>query len=174
MWSTVKPPLNQMSSASVARALFDACLASDARDTKISALKMQKLVYIAHENHIGLTSKPLILDRVEAWENGPVFPALNRLIGNSSERLVTGAGLPPNDGIESRTKEYIEGIWVLLAHRTGRGLSRDTSDKGTAWHMAMHPDRSFLQELTLWRPIHPEISYQLIKDYLCKSGLWRA
>ena len=169
MCRTVKPPLNQMSSVEAARALFDA--SGGRRD--ISALKMQKLVYIAHENHVAFTGKPFVSDRVEAWSNGPVFPALNEFIGNSHKRLVADACLPKNIDLDPRTKDYIKGIWDRLASRTGRGLSKDTHAKGTPWHMAMHPDRSFFQKLTFWRPIHPEIDYQLIKAYLCKSGMWR-
>ena len=169
MHGTMKPPLNRMSSVEAARALFDA--SGGRRD--ISALKMQKLVYIAHENHIAFTGKPFISDRVEAWSNGPVFPALNEFIGNSHRRLVADACLPENGDLDPRTEDYIKGIWDRLANRTGRGLSKDTHAKGTPWHMAMHPERSLFQKLTFWRPIHPEIDYQLIKAHLCKSGMWR-
>lgn len=164
-----KKPLKPISSAEAARALFDA---SEGK-SEISALKMQKLVYIAHENHIASTAKPLISDPVEAWSDGPVFPALHRLIGNSDKNLVTESCLPPNGDLGERTMRYIKKTWDLLAARTGPGLSEDTHAKGTPWHMAMNPDLSFVQKLFLWRPKHPVIDDHLIRRYCRDLGVWR-
>ena len=37
-------------------------------------LQIQKLTYIAHGYMLGVHGVPLVCDRVEAWEHGPVFP----------------------------------------------------------------------------------------------------
>lgn len=42
----------------------------------ISNLEMQKLLYIAHMFHLGRAGEPLISDRFEAWDYGPVQPSL--------------------------------------------------------------------------------------------------
>lgn len=41
-----------------------------------SHLKIQKLVFFAHGWHLGLLDSPLIKERFEAWDYGPVVPAL--------------------------------------------------------------------------------------------------
>ena len=162
MCTMTRKPLTQISSVQAARALFDASNG----ESKISALKMQKVVYIAHENHIASTGKPFISDRVEAWTNGPVFPALNQFIGNSKEDIVTEACLPANDPLEPMVEKYIKGTWKRLAKRTGTGLSNDTHAEGTPWHMAMNPQRNFFQKVTFWKPKHPVICERLIKRYI--------
>ena len=170
MCRTTRRPLGQISSVRAARVFFDACDG----ESKISALKMQKLVYIAHENHIASTGKPFISDRVEAWTNGPVFPALNQYIGNSRDDIVTEACLPANndDVLDPKIKKYIQETWDRLKKRTGVGLSNDTHAEETPWHMAMNPKRSFFQKLIGWKPKHPVINERLIKRHLRKSKAW--
>lgn len=49
------------------------------RDWTVSNLELQKILYIAHMFHLGTTDgQPLILEPFEAWEYGPVVPALYR------------------------------------------------------------------------------------------------
>jgi uncharacterized phage-associated protein len=42
----------------------------------ISTWKLQKLAYYAQAWHLVWAEKPLFQDRIEAWSNGPVVPAL--------------------------------------------------------------------------------------------------
>jgi uncharacterized phage-associated protein len=43
---------------------------------KLSPMKVQKLVYLAHGWHLGLTGKPLLDEQVQAWSFGPVIRSL--------------------------------------------------------------------------------------------------
>lgn len=45
-------------------------------DKNLSPMKLQKLVYYAHGWYLALADQPLISERVEAWQYGPVIPAL--------------------------------------------------------------------------------------------------
>ena len=42
--------------------------------SKITPLKLQKLIYFAHGWHLAIRDQPLIDELVEAWEYGPVIP----------------------------------------------------------------------------------------------------
>lgn len=44
----------------------------------MSAIKLQKLVYYAQAWHMVWEDEPLFSERIEAWANGPVVPALYR------------------------------------------------------------------------------------------------
>jgi uncharacterized phage-associated protein len=46
------------------------------RQGSISTWKLQKLVYYTQAWHLVWAEKPLFQDRIEAWANGPVVPAL--------------------------------------------------------------------------------------------------
>ena len=45
-------------------------------DISITPLKIQKLLYFAHGWHLGFTGDPLLEERVEAWEYGPVISSI--------------------------------------------------------------------------------------------------
>lgn len=57
----------------------------------ISNLELQKLLYIAHMFYLGRTGAPLISGHFEAWDYGPVHPALYhraKVFGSSPVRNV--------------------------------------------------------------------------------------
>ena len=160
--------LQPISSSQAARAFLEV------KDERfVSALKMQKLVYIAHEDHIVQTAKGFISDPVEAWEGGPVFPALHRIIGNSEELSADVGELREIERPDEDVLRHVRRIWDHLKERSGPGLSKDTHDKDSPWHMAMNPPRDFFQRLTGWKPVHPVIEDALIRRFCWESGLWR-
>ena len=150
--------LNPISSAEAARAFLDV---KDERE--VSALKMQKLVYVAHVNHIAVTNMPFILDPIEAWVDGPVFPALHRIIGNSETASANVEALRAIEKPNEDVLKYASVIWEHLKERSGPGLSDDTHAIGSPWHIAMNPRRSFFQKLVGWRPKHPVIDDAMIR-----------
>ena len=164
-------PLSPISSTAAARAFLEVC-----RDNWISALKMQNLVYIAHFNHICVTSQPFISDRLEAWTNGPVFPKLYQLIGYSDKKPANVEKLmriqiPDNDIVE-----YAGEIWINLKDQSGMDLSHNACGKSSPWHAARNPPReslSFFQKLVGWKPKHPIIEDAMIRYYFVMSGVWR-
>ena len=104
----------------------------------MSSMKLQKLVYLAHENHIGETGKPLISDDVvEAWSEGPVLERLARLIGNSDDGKITAEDLPEGETVaDAEVREYFQPICELFKNRSGRDLSEITHMWGSPWRMA--------------------------------------
>lgn len=50
----------------------------EAGDT-ITELKLQKLMYIAQGIHLALYDSPLFKEEIEAWQDGPVVPALRSI-----------------------------------------------------------------------------------------------
>ena len=126
--------LQPISSAQAARAFLEV------KDERfVSALKMQKLVYIAYEDRIVQTAKGFISDPVEAWEDGSVFLALHRIIGNSEEQSADVGELREIERPGEDVLRHVGRIWDHLRERSGFGLARDTHDKDSPWHMAMNP-----------------------------------
>ncbi|WP_296009593.1 Panacea domain-containing protein [uncultured Adlercreutzia sp.] len=41
-----------------------------------STMKLQKIVFYSHAYHLVRTGEPLVDEKIEAWANGPIFPAL--------------------------------------------------------------------------------------------------
>lgn len=58
----------------------------------LSHLEMQKMLYVAHMFHLGRHGNPMIRGNFEAWEYGPVHPALYhslKIFGSSPVTFVS-------------------------------------------------------------------------------------
>ena len=160
--------LQPTSSAEAARAFLEV---KDDRD--VSALKMQKLVYIAHEDHIVQTAKGLISDPLETWAGGPVFPARHRIIGTSEGKSAEIRELREIERPNEDVLRHVGRIWDHLKEQSGPGLLKDTHDEDSPWHMAMNPPPDLFQKLTGWGPVRPVIEDALIRRFCWESGLLR-
>lgn len=152
--------LNPISSAEAARAFLEV-----GNGLWVSAMKMQKLVYMAHENHIAVTASPLISDPIEAWKFGPVFPALEKIIGNSEKESAGTEELRAIKVPHEEVIKYASVIWEPLKEWSGWDISKYTHSRGTPWHTARNPARSFIKKLLLRRPKHPVIEDAMIRQY---------
>lgn len=111
---------------------------------EISPMKLQKLVYYAHAWSLALFDQPLIVDRIEAWEFGPVIPALyhefkefgnrpiKRLAFEYDSFLSENAEQIPND--DHLAKAIVHRIWEMLGNKTAIQLSNMTHSENEPWH----------------------------------------
>lgn len=103
----------------------------------LKAMKLLKLVYIAHGYYLGFNKKPLIKDEIQAWKYGPVIPELYDEI-----KYFKGNPLPYglfsfNDSeLKSEDDKFIEVVWKHYKNYTGIQLSDKTHEKGTPWDEA--------------------------------------
>lgn len=107
-----------------------------ARDDHNSLTPMQllKLVYIAHGWHLGLTGRPLIRDRVEAWQYGPVIPRLYDKVRTYRGAPVTEMlPAPVEDEVDEETERLLDQVYERYGLRDGITLSKLTHAPGTPW-----------------------------------------
>jgi len=120
-----------------------------AEGKELSPMKLQKLVYFAHGWYLALTGEPLISERIEAWQYGPVIPSLYREFkeyGNAP--VVTPAfevrydGWKPSfvvsklgdsgDGV-NKARQVIKKVWQLYGEYSSVRLSNATHVPGSPW-----------------------------------------
>lgn len=80
------------------------------RTGRVDTWKFQKLVYYSQAWHLVWESEPLFPDRIEAWANGPVVPALYRH-HRGSFRVATW----PRGDEQSLNQDEIESIEAVLS-----------------------------------------------------------
>ena len=122
------------------------------RESGITPLKIQKLVYLSHGWHLALSqgNKPLIEDEfAEAWRHGPVFPSLyhefkhlgsqplinlaeNIHLDNDEVKFTT----PNIDESDHQTRELLDQIWEIYGGETGFQLSERCHSKDSPWDKA--------------------------------------
>jgi len=106
----------------------------------LSNLSLQKMLYIAQMVHLGKVRRPLIRDDFEAWDYGPVLPAVYhkaKIFGSGPVRNVfrTIEGIEANDDADN---------WLLRAYNSliqknpGELISITHWDKG-AWAKNYEP-----------------------------------
>jgi len=124
----------------------------------VSPMKLLKLVFIAHGWYLAFTKQPLIQERVEAWQYGPVVPDLYhsfKQFGNdpiteeaSDWRiregkivLITPRIAPSaNDPFASSAKNLIAKVWQSYGKYSAAQLSSTTHLPGSPWQQTYLPD----------------------------------
>jgi uncharacterized phage-associated protein len=117
----------------------------------LTPMKLQKLVYF-HGWCLALTGHPLISERIEAWQYGPVIPAIYhelKRVGNGvitepiSDIRYAGGGKfcrhvfsfndYPNDEERRHAQEIIAKVFEIYGGYSAVRLSNATHMDGTPW-----------------------------------------
>jgi len=118
-----------------------------AKGGDITQMKLHKLIYYAHGWHLALTDKPLINESVEAWEYGPVVPAVYHEFKDLGSKNITrrarefefaGDGkftirAPAIGSNDERTKKILDRIWEVYGGLTAIQLSQMTHEQDSPW-----------------------------------------
>jgi uncharacterized phage-associated protein len=129
----------------------------------LSAMKLQKLVFFAHGWTLALTDNPLISDPIEAWEWGPVIPALYhefKRFGNepitepafesSFRSLKFGMFVPTLESCGETpdrliAQKIVARIWDEYSAFSAARLSNATHEPGTPWAQVYEPDKRHIR-----------------------------
>jgi uncharacterized phage-associated protein len=107
----------------------------------LSNLELQKLLYLAHMAYLGRTvGRPLILESFEAWDLGPVVPALYhraKAFGSGPVQNVfhhVTTDLQPDetsviDGVYQGTRGLTPGQLVAITHWDGGAWAKHYSPR---------------------------------------------
>ena len=141
-------------------------------DNLVSPMKLQKLVYFAHGWCLALANKPLINEKVEAWQYGPVVGSLYREFKKYGNEGITSpavefkhlegfkfANVIPTVEDED-TKKLLNKIWEIYGGYTGWQLSNATHLEGTPWSEIWGKDGV---------PSNTDIPDEKIKDFFKKQ-----
>lgn len=161
-------------SKAVANYLLDLAERDGVND--MTPMKLLKLVYIAHGWHLALTGEPLISEKAQAWQYGPVVPRLYHefkefgnqritrraahLVKTSSGRVVREVPRIDSDDSEAaiQTREIVDRTWELYKKFSGIQLSNKTHESGSPWDTSV-------RDASAERLINVDIDNPRIKDY---------
>lgn len=99
----------------------------------LTNLKLQKILYLAHMIHLGEKHAPLINERFEAWDYGPVAPDLYRQVkafGSAPIRNVFHGFTAPQD---AEVLNSLNEVQDQVGHLTAGQLVQITHRPGGAW-----------------------------------------
>ena len=98
---------------------------------EMTAMKLQKLVYYAQCWSLVWDERPLFNDRIEAWANGPVCPALyEQHRGDFRVSAKTIKGNP--DAFDEESSETIDAVLKFYGDKSAQWLS-DLTHSEAPW-----------------------------------------
>ncbi len=117
----------------VARYILDK-LAPDPYGSRVTAWKLQKLVYYSQAWSLVWDEVPLFEDEIQAWANGPVIPNLYRQ-HKGRFRLCAGDIEGEPDRLNKDQRETIGGVLNFYGDKTSQWLS-DLTHMESPWKNA--------------------------------------
>ena len=118
---------------------------------EMAAMKLQKLVYYSQAWSLVWDSKPLFPEKIKAWSNGPVVPAL---YGSHRGAFIVNSEFFVNGKPDHLTKDEVETIDAVLntyADKSPQWLSELTHNEDP-WKIArqgLQPGERGNHEITL-------------------------
>lgn len=121
--------MSQITAATVANHLLS--IAKE-ESVPLTPLKLMKLVYLCEGWSLALRKDSLIREEVEAWQYGPVIPALYHVIKSYRASPVEQVGSSV-ESMDAEQKDLIASVYAAYKHLTGIQLSDLTHQPGTPW-----------------------------------------
>ena len=108
-----------------------------AQGKRLTPMQLVKLTYIAHGWSLGLRGKGLFLNKIEAWQYGPVIPDLYHATKSygSSPIPLDVIGDPNDIQIAHEDYAFISEVFDMYGHLDGISLSYLTHKAGTPWSL---------------------------------------
>jgi uncharacterized phage-associated protein len=122
------------------------------RDTPITNLALQKLLYFAHALFLVERKRPLVSGNFEAWQYGPVHPAVYEAFKGGGDRPITtratGINVVTGQRIElplpenPEVKRHIERVMLSYGSLTPGRLVDISHAKDAPWHFIVNKGRT--------------------------------
>lgn len=157
----------------VANAILDK---SFAEKRPVSPLKLQKLLYYAHGYYSAAYGQPLVDEAFEAWQYGPVVPAVYhefKDFGNSpitreatdiswDDDEVDSIPVPPLFD-DPRVQKVIDYVWKQYGHLSAVALSEMTHRPDSPWDKTMKANKFGLKNVDIPQALIDEYFGTLVK-----------
>jgi uncharacterized phage-associated protein len=104
----------------------------------VTHMKLQKLIYLAHEEYVRRTSQPLVNANPEVWQYGPVFGWLYHMLKEHQKAPITQPiSIFPNTPAPTLTDpnviSIVQDVWNKYGGLSAVQLSDLTHRIGTPW-----------------------------------------
>lgn len=108
-------------------------LAQEDGGRTLTPMQLLKLVYIAHGWMLGLNDRPLIDQRVEAWQYGPVVRDVYNAVRQYGRSPVTAPLWAPQESVDPIEDHLVREVYQLYGRMDGLTLSNITHMPDTPW-----------------------------------------
>lgn len=115
------------------------------RDYPVTIHKLSRLLYLAQVEAVATTGEPLFEDRIEAWQCGPVVPAVTHALDEWGDAAITEP--TEHAEVEPNAARLIDSVAEKYGSLSAFDLISLVRRPGDAWARAYASDRE--AEITL-------------------------
>jgi uncharacterized phage-associated protein len=117
------------------------------KNMRSDIMKVLKLVYISHGFNLAIFNTPLIKEKVQAWQYGPVIPELYfRLKTNDLDTISVFYDDVQRLERDEDTKKLLDAVYTKYGKYDGIQLSNLTHQKKTPWDITVNKYESEITE----------------------------
>ena len=96
----------------------------DGRESSMTNMKVQKLLYYSQSLHLALQDEPLFKDEIQAWRYGPVCPPAYRFYQRfEAEQLPVPTQTDLPDRLSQEERDLLEEVWLYFGEHHAYTLS---------------------------------------------------
>lgn len=142
------------------------------RGIDLNPMQLLKLVYIAHGWSLAITDEPLIKNRIEAWDYGPVIPDLYHEVKQFGRGSISSYDHLPFILIESELFPLINQVIDAYGSLKAFELSALTHKLGTPWNKIKENWNNGLGKRLVRNPLIPndEIKKHFLELWEARGG----
>jgi uncharacterized phage-associated protein len=112
-------------------------LAGENNENDLTNMKLQKLLYFAQCEHLKKNGSPLFLDAIEAWQYGPVVPAVYDVYKTCGAFPITVFDVLAEDtntaALSDDVRGFVKSVWDRYSRFSASFLVSLTHKKGEPW-----------------------------------------
>jgi uncharacterized phage-associated protein len=105
---------------------------TEAEDTGMSNLKLQKLIYYAQGYHLAMFDEPLFPEAIEAWPHGPVCPEIYHQYKHNGRGPIEDAVAVTPDAFQAPQIDLLEEVYEVFGQFSAWKL-RDMTHEESPW-----------------------------------------
>ena len=112
----------------------------------ISQIKLQKLIYFAHGFYLAVKEKPLVNEKIEAWQYGPVVPLIYHRFKNWGNSPIRRVLIEKSDNllISEDVVEFLDLVWHKFAGYSASELVDMSHEKDGPWHKSIEKSKALV------------------------------
>ncbi len=122
--------------------------------------KLNKLLYFAQGHYLSEYGEPLFDDAIEAWEQGPVIPAVYEAYKLNGDEPMNGYDVPSPSEVPPEAEDILFGVARRYGKYTASALRNMTSIVDSPWSQVYEEGTE-----------HMEIPVSSIRDYFATERL---
>lgn len=112
----------------------------------VTQIKLQKLMYFAHGFYLALKEKPLVNEKIEAWQFGPVIPSIYHQFKKWGSNSITEVLVDRSNDliINEEDIEFLDLVWHKFSSYTASELVELSHEAEGPWQTAIEKSKALV------------------------------